>query len=88
MAYYKHKRTGKIIEVAEGVKMISLWEPLVMPEKHIPDERSTIADASEIQTFETVVDLKKNADKSLPAKTVRGSIYDYVSGEWVKRSGE
>jgi hypothetical protein len=85
MTYYKHKRTGKTIEVADSVKMISLWVPVEsLEENETADGTAT----PEIQTFETVVDLKKNADKSLPAKTVRGSTYDYTNGEWIKRNEE
>lgn len=87
MPQYKNKRTGKIVSVDEGVKMISIWEPLVMPEKQIPEESPSSPLTPGMQTFDTVVELKKSADKAFPAQTVRGSVYEYTDGQWVKISG-
>lgn len=92
MPQYKHKRTGKIISEDEGVKMLSVWEPLSMPELRIPNpanasETPNAESAPGLQTFETVVELKKSADKSSAARTVRGAIYEYTDGQWVKVGG-
>jgi hypothetical protein len=94
MPFYKNKISGAIIERPEGKRLIPVWEPLEMPPLRIPDaaaaemfRMTSTEEPAEMQTFETVVDLKKYADKSLQAKTVRGAVYEYTDGQWVKISG-
>jgi hypothetical protein len=93
MPSYKNKENGAIIFLEDGSKLISIWERLETPQLRVPDDGGAPQELApsnsqdEMQTFETVVELKKSADKSLPARTVRGAVYEYSDGEWRKVSG-
>lgn len=86
MPFYKNSISGAVIERPEGKRLTSVWEPLAMPAKQIPEESSNTPLTPGMQTFDTVVELKKSADKAFPAQTVRGSVYEYTDGQWVKIS--
>jgi hypothetical protein len=90
MPSYQNKTNGVIVAVPEGAKMISVWELVtdeVTAKAVTPDVtliESEIEASVELQTFDTVPDLKKFADKTALAKTARGSVYKYNGSEWRK----
>lgn len=99
MPNYRHTRTGNVVFFADGSKLISIWEPVEeleapTPAPLIPEAVASIVPRplpsnllTEIQTFETVIELKKSADKESLAKTIRGAVYKYSDGEWRKTEG-
>lgn len=80
---FRNVNSGRVIDWSGNGRLIGCWVEVVDSQADILVEES-LENIVERQVFDSVKDLRANADKSENAWTARGVEYSYIEEKWVR----